>query len=84
MIMKNYKIYLSEGRVRRAQLLEGVLVANEPNGTLSKKRAELEKLFNDNANIVTGTVMAELQKLGIPHKHGEEYLLPAEIVKRTY
>lgn len=73
-----------EGRVRRAQLLESVLVANEPNGTLAKKRAEIEKLFNDNANIISGVVIAELQKLGISHKHGEEYLLPAEIIKRTY
>ena len=73
-----------EGRVRRAQLLESVLVANEPNGTLAKKRAEIEKLFNDNANVVSGVVIAELQKLGISHKHGEEYLLPSEIIKRTY
>ena len=73
-----------EGRVRRAQLLESVLVANEPNGTLAKKRAEIEKLFNDNANVVNGVVIAELQKLGISHKHGEEYLLPSEIIKRTY
>lgn len=73
-----------EGRVRRAQLLESVLVANEPNGTLAKKRTELEKLFNDNANIISGVVIAELQKLGISHKHGEEYLLPSEIIKRTY
>ena len=73
-----------EGRVRRAQLLESVLVANEPNGTLAKKRAELEKLFNDNANVISGVVIAELQKLGISHKHGEEYLLPSEIIKRTY
>ena len=73
-----------EGRVRRAQLLESVLVANETNGTLAKKRAEIEKLFNDNGNVVSGIVIAELQKLGISHKHGEEYLLPSEIIKRTY
>ena len=73
-----------EGRLRRAQLLESVLVANEPNGTLAKKRAEIEKLFNDNANVINGVVIAELQKLGISHKHGEEYLLPSEIIKRTY
>ena len=73
-----------EGRVRRAQLLESVLVANEPNGTLAKKRSEIEKLFNDNANVISGVVIAELQKLGISHKHGEEYLLPSEIIKRTY
>ena len=74
----------AEGRTRRAQLLEGILVANEPNGTLAKKRAELEKLFNANANVVSGMVIAELQKLGISHKRGEDYLLPSEIVKRTY
>ena len=74
----------AEGRTRRAQLLEGILVANEPNGTLAKKRAELEKLFNANANVVSGVVIAELQKLGISHKRGEDYLLPSEIVKRTY
>lgn len=74
----------AEGRTRRAQLLEGVLVANEPNGTLAKKRAELEKLFNANANVVSGVVIAELQKLGISHKRGEDYLLPSEIIKRNY
>ena len=74
----------TEGRTRRAQLLESVLVANEPNGTLAKKRAELEKLFNDNANVISGVVISELEKLGISHKHGEEYLLPSEIIKRTY
>lgn len=74
----------AEGRTRRAQLLEGIIVANEPNGTLAKKRAELEKLFSENANVVSGVVIAELQKLGISHKRGEEYLLPSEIIKRTY
>ena len=33
-----------DGRVRRAQILESVLVANEPCGELSKRRADLEKL----------------------------------------
>ncbi len=74
----------ADGRVRRAQLLESVLVANEPNGTLAKRRAELEKLFNDNANIISGTVIEELKKLGISHKKGDEYLLASEIIKRTY
>ena len=74
----------ADGRVRRAQLLESVLVANEPNGTLAKRRAELEKLFNDNGNILSGLVIEELKKLGISHKKGEEYLLPSEIIKRTY
>ena len=74
----------ADGRVRRAQLLESVLVANEPNGTLTRRRAELEKLFNDNGNILSGLVIEELTKLGISHKKGEEYLLPSEIIKRTY
>ena len=74
----------AEGRLRRAQVLEGVLAANEPDGTLAKKRASLEKLFADNGNIVSGPVIAELEKMGISHKNGEDYLLPAEIVKRNY
>ena len=73
-----------EGRVRRAQILESVLVANDPVGELSRRRAELEKLFADNGNILTGNVLSELKKLGISHKEGEEYLLPAEILKRSF
>jgi len=73
-----------DGRLRHAQILESVLCANEPNGTLAKKRDELKKLFDTNANLVSGPVIDELQKLGISHKNGEEYLLPAEIMKRTY
>lgn len=72
------------GRLRRAQLLESVLVSNEPNGELVKRRAELTKLFEDNGNIVCGVVIQELEKRGISHKKGEEYLLPSEIIARTY
>ncbi len=74
----------ADGRVRCAQVLEGVLLANEPNGNLAKRRAALEKLFADNGNLITGPVLEELTRLGISHKNGEEYLLPAEILKRTY
>ena len=74
----------AEGRLRRAQVLEGVLAANEPEGTLAKKRANLEKLFTYNGNIVSGPVIAELEKMGLSHKNGEDYLLPAEIIKRNY
>ena len=74
----------AEGRVRRAQLLEGVLVANEPSGNLEKKRAALEKFFNDNGNILSGPVLEELSKYNIAHKNGEEYLLPSEILTRMY
>ena len=73
-----------EGRARRAQILESVLVANDPVGELSRRRAELEKLFADNGNILTGNVLSELKKQGISHKEGEEYLLPAEILKRSF
>lgn len=74
----------AEGRIRRAQVLEGVLVSNEPNGNLAKKRAALEKFFADNGNIITGPVMEALDKSGIPYKKGEEYLMPSEILLRTY
>ena len=73
-----------DGRIRRAQILESVLVANEPTGSLAKKRAALEKLFADNANILSGSVIDELKKAGIAYKNGEEYLLASEIIKRTY
>ena len=73
-----------EGRLRRAQLLESVLLANSPLGKLAEKRAELQKLFTNNGNVMTGTVLATLEKMGISHKNGETYLLPDEIIKRTY
>ena len=73
-----------EGRIRRAQILEGVLVANESTGELAKKRAALEKFFNENGNIINGTVITELNRCGISYKNGEEYLLASEIIRRTY
>ena len=72
------------GRRRRGQIVEGILVANEPTGNLAKKREALEKLFADNQNILNGLVINELGKLGISIKEGETYLLPSEILKRTY
>lgn len=73
-----------EGRRRRAQLLEGVLVSNEPSGNLAKKRCALAKFFNDNGNIINGKVISELERCSIAYKDGEEYLLPKEILLRTY
>ena len=73
-----------DGRLRRAQILESVLVANEPTGNLVEKRMALEKFFNENGNIMSGPVIAHLEKCGISHKNGETYLLPGEILKRTY
>ena len=74
----------ADGKIRRAQIIESVLVENEPNGTLVKKREELEKLFADNSNLITGVVIEELKKLGIRYKDGENYLMPSEIIKREY
>jgi len=74
----------SEGRVRRAQLLEGVLFANEPSGNLEKKRKAMEDFLDENGNIVNGTVISELTRCGIAYRNGEEYLLPKEIMLRTY
>lgn len=73
-----------DGRVRRAQILEAVLVANEPSGELDKRRQVVDKLFSENQNVINGTVIEELDKLGISHKNGEEYLLPSEIIKRNF
>ena len=73
-----------EGRLRRAQVLEGVLAANDPEGTLAKKRESLIKVFAENGNIVSGPVIEALQKMGISHKNGEDYLLPTEIINRNY
>ena len=73
-----------EGRARRAQVLEAVLVANEPSGALAEKRAEVTKLFAEHGNIVNATALARLQELGISHKNGEDYLLPSEIIKRAF
>jgi len=74
----------ADGRQRRAQILESVLVVNEPNGNLSKRRTSLEKLFSDNQNILSGPVINELDNLGIQYKNGETYLLPAEILKKSF
>ena len=74
----------ADGRARRAQILESVLVANEPSGNLEKKRQALIKLFNDNQNVINGQVINELDKQKISYKLGENYLLVGEIIKRTY
>jgi len=74
----------AEGRIRRAQVLEGVMLANEPSGNLEKKREALAKFFNSNQNILSGLVIAELEKYGISYKKGEDYLLPSEILMRNY
>ena len=73
-----------EGRNRRAQILESVLLENAPVGELAARRAALEKLFADNGNIVNGEVMRQLAKLTIQYRDGETYLLPSEILKRIY
>lgn len=74
----------SEGRRRRAQILESVLVANEPNGTLAERRSIVEKVFSENNNIISGTVIEKLNEFSIAHKEGEEYLLASEIILRNF
>lgn len=74
----------SEGRRRRAQILESVLVANEPNGTLAERRSSVEKVFSKNNNIISGTVIEKLNEFSIAHKEGEEYLLASEIILRNF
>ena len=74
----------AEGRLRKAQLLEGVLIANEPTGNLQDKRAALEKFLEANHNVINGTVINELDKYGIKYKDGDKYLLISEILQRTY
>ena len=83
-IKEGLKIAEEKGRIRRVQILESVLVANEPNGTLAKKRAELEQLFAKNGHIVSGEVIEELKNRGISHKNGEEFLMPEEIINRNF
>lgn len=87
-VINAIKVALEEaranGRIRRAQILEGVLVVNESTDEIEKRRAALEKFFADHQNIIDGEVLAKLQESGIPHKNGETYLLPSEILTRTY
>lgn len=37
-----------------------------------------------NGNIVNGPVIEELERCGIAYKDGDTYLLPKEIMLRTY
>lgn len=74
----------SEGRRRRAQILESVLVANEPNGTLAQRRLSVEKVFAENNNIISGAVIEKLTEFELSHKEGEEYLLASEILLRNF
>ena len=73
-----------EGKIRRAQIIEAVLLANESSGALKAKKEELEKLFQENKYILSGYVIEQLKKMGLSHKHGEEYLLPKEIINRNF
>lgn len=74
----------ADGRQRRAQILESVLVVNEPTGNLAQRRATIEKLFADNQNILSGPVINALDNFGIQYKNGESYLLPTEILKKVF
>jgi chromosome segregation ATPase len=73
-----------DGRIRRAQVLEGVLVANEPNGSLAEARNSLKRLFAENMNVVNGVMMEKLKDLNISYKDADEFLSAEEILKRNY
>ncbi len=73
-----------QGRRRRAQLLESVLKANEPSGNLQKKRDTFLKFMDEHHNVLTGEVIAELEKYGITYREGGQNLLLDEIINRTY
>jgi chromosome segregation ATPase len=73
-----------EGRVRLAQVLEGVLVNNEPNGLLAGKRKYLQDIFSENMHIVNGVVIEKLNEMNISYKKGEDFLSPDEILKRNF
>ncbi len=73
-----------DGRCRHAQILEAVLTANESTGNLDAQRQDIEKLFADNQNVINGEVINRLDKLNIPYKVGENYLLVGEIIKRVF
>lgn len=78
------KVAQESGRYRRAKLLEGVLLANESGGGLEKRRENMRRLFEENGNLVNGTVINVLNKYGIAYRDGENYLMPSEIMSRTY
>lgn len=73
-----------EGRVRLAQILESVLVNNEPHGNLLKRKVCLQDLFTQNMNIVNGVVIEKLKEMGISYRKGETYLSAAEIMARNF
>lgn len=87
-VINAIKVALEEARannrVRRAQLLEAVLAVNEASDEVEAKRVALENFFANHRNVLDGEVLAKLKEYGIHHKDGETYLLPSEILTRTY
>ena len=83
-LKEGLKLAEEQGRLRRMQILESVLLTNEPNGTLARKRTELQQLFEKNGHLVTGEVIDELKRQGISYKNGEAFLMPAEILSRAF
>ncbi|MBQ5531264.1 MAG: hypothetical protein IIT98_04605 [Kiritimatiellae bacterium] len=73
-----------EGFVRKAQVLEGVLVSNEPNGTLAARRSELAAVLAKNNNLVTGEVIEYLKSRGLSHAREGGFLSAAEILRFYY
>lgn len=73
-----------EGRIRLAQVLEGVLASNERNGTLEERKKAVREIFTKNLNVLNGEAIAALEKIGISHKRGEEYLTVEEIMAANF
>lgn len=71
-------------QARRIQLLESVLVANEPNGTRAKRREEVEKLLKDNGYLINAAVIEKLKQFGLTHKNGATYLTASEIIEFNF
>lgn len=67
-------------QARRVQLLESVLVFNEPNGMRAKRREEVEKLLQENGYLINATVIERLKQMGLTHKNGATYLTADEIL----
>ena len=72
------------GRIRRSQVLESILVANDPNGNLQAKREKILNSLKESNNILSGEVIELLKEMGISCKDGENYLMPSEIIYRNF
>lgn len=83
-IREAYEEAQNKGRIRRAQILESILVANDVNGNLQAKREQILTSLKESNNILSGEVIELLRNMGISCKEGENYLMPSEIIYRNF